>query len=156
MWQLYAFWQIARISKKIIWFESYLFQGVRQRFMSVLLINRKFMHGHFVYQAVCKTPLWLARCILFVKHYEAFQSDWIYCVYPPYTLPILIRLYAVVQPFGKWGADQRNSGRTRSVLATASTNIANMAPTWVLSAPDRPHVGPMNLAIREYSQYPWL
>ena len=26
---------------------------------------------------------------------------------------------------------------------------ANMRPTWVLSAPDGPHVGPMNLAIRE-------
>ena len=26
---------------------------------------------------------------------------------------------------------------------------ANMGPTWVLSAPDGPHVGPMNLAIRE-------
>ena len=26
---------------------------------------------------------------------------------------------------------------------------ANMVPTWVLSAPDGPHVGPMNLAIRE-------
>ena len=26
---------------------------------------------------------------------------------------------------------------------------ANMEPTWVLSAPDGPHVGPMNLAIRE-------
>ena len=26
---------------------------------------------------------------------------------------------------------------------------ANMGPTWVLSAPDRPHVGPVNLAIRE-------
>ena len=25
---------------------------------------------------------------------------------------------------------------------------ANMGPTWVLSAPDWPHVGPMNLAIR--------
>ena len=24
----------------------------------------------------------------------------------------------------------------------------NMGPTWVLSAPDRPHVGPLNLAIR--------
>ena len=28
---------------------------------------------------------------------------------------------------------------------------ANMGPTWVLSAPDGPHVFPMNLAIREYS-----
>ena len=26
---------------------------------------------------------------------------------------------------------------------------ANMGPTWVLSAPDGPHVGPMNLAIWE-------
>ena len=25
---------------------------------------------------------------------------------------------------------------------------ANMGPTWVMSAPDGPHVGPMNLAIR--------
>ena len=29
---------------------------------------------------------------------------------------------------------------------------ANMGPTWVLSAPDGPHVGPMNLAIREVLQ----
>ena len=27
---------------------------------------------------------------------------------------------------------------------------ANMGPTWVLLAPDGPHVGPMNLAIGEY------
>ena len=26
---------------------------------------------------------------------------------------------------------------------------ANMGPTWVLSVPDGPHIGPMNLAIRE-------
>ena len=30
---------------------------------------------------------------------------------------------------------------------------ANMGPTWVLSDPDGPHVGPMNLAIREMSRY---
>ena len=29
---------------------------------------------------------------------------------------------------------------------------ANMGPTWVLSAPDGPHSGPMNLAIRVYIQ----
>ena len=36
--------------------------------------------------------------------------------------------------------------------------MANMGPTWVLLAPDGPHVGPMNLAIRVYmssSLYPW-
>ena len=28
-------------------------------------------------------------------------------------------------------------------------HVANMGPTWVLSAPDGPHIGPMNLAIRD-------
>ena len=28
-------------------------------------------------------------------------------------------------------------------------HAANMGPTWVLSAPDGPHIGPMNLFIRE-------
>ena len=32
-----------------------------------------------------------------------------------------------------------------------------MGPTWVLSAPDGPHVGPMNIAIKEaYSSMPEL
>ena len=31
---------------------------------------------------------------------------------------------------------------------------ANMGPIWVLSTPDGPHVGPMNLAIRDF--FPWL
>ena len=30
---------------------------------------------------------------------------------------------------------------------------ANVGPTWVLSAPDGPHVGPMNLAIRDILQH---
>ena len=29
------------------------------------------------------------------------------------------------------------------------THVANMAPTWVLSAPDMPHVDPMNLAFMD-------
>ena len=29
----------------------------------------------------------------------------------------------------------------------SKVNGANMGPTWVLSAPDGPHVGPMNLAL---------
>ena len=31
---------------------------------------------------------------------------------------------------------------------------ADMGPSWVLSAPDGPHVGPMNLAIRELFKEP--
>ena len=37
-------------------------------------------------------------------------------------------------------------------------HVANMGPTWVLSAPDGPHVGPKNLAIRGLMDYnrKWL
>ena len=44
------------------------------------------------------------------------------------------------------------------ILVTCSSHVnnpdskvhgANMGPTWVLTGPDEPHVGPMNLAIRE-------
>ena len=34
----------------------------------------------------------------------------------------------------------------------SKVNGFNMGPTWVLSVPGRPHVGPMNLAIRECIQ----
>ena len=30
---------------------------------------------------------------------------------------------------------------------------ANMGPTWVLSAPDGPHISPINLAIRDLSVF---
>ena len=31
----------------------------------------------------------------------------------------------------------------------SKVHVAHMGPTWVLSAPGRPHVCPMNLAIRD-------
>ena len=34
-------------------------------------------------------------------------------------------------------------------IADSKVHGANMGPTWVLSAPDGPHIGPMNLAIRD-------
>ena len=37
-----------------------------------------------------------------------------------------------------------------SICPDSKVHGANMRPTWVLSAPDGPHVGPMNLAIRVY------
>ena len=36
-----------------------------------------------------------------------------------------------------------------SNIPDSKVHGANMRPTWVLSAPDGPHVGPMNLAIRD-------
>ena len=38
--------------------------------------------------------------------------------------------------------------RTFATLRDSKVNGINMGPIWVLSAPDWPHGGPMNLAIR--------
>ena len=48
-------------------------------------------------------------------------------------------------------SDQRTA-RNIPVVGVSDSKVhgANMGPTWVLSAPDGPHVGPMNLAIRGY------
>ena len=35
-------------------------------------------------------------------------------------------------------------------IPDSKVHVANMRPTWVLSAPDGPHVGPMNLATRDH------
>ena len=43
---------------------------------------------------------------------------------------------------GKWFSPNHNN-------LDSKVHGANMGPIWVLSAPDGPHVGPMNLAIRE-------
>ena len=36
-------------------------------------------------------------------------------------------------------------------ITDSKVHEANMGPTWVLSAPDEPHVGPMNLAIGDFT-----
>ena len=36
-----------------------------------------------------------------------------------------------------------------STIPDSKINEANIGPTWVLSAPDGPHVGPMNLSVRD-------
>ena len=46
---------------------------------------------------------------------------------------------AIMMPFCRHGWEWRPGSKVHG---------ANMGPTWVLSAPDGPHVGPMNLAIR--------
>ena len=54
--------------------------------------------------------------------------------------------------------NSQSAGKSRQCIGRGSLSInrypdgkvhgANMGPTWVLLAPDGPHVGPMNLAIR--------
>ena len=45
-------------------------------------------------------------------------------------------------------ADEDN--HCQNTLPDSKAHGANMGPTWVMSAPDGPHVDPMNLAIRAY------
>ena len=52
--------------------------------------------------------------------------------------------------FRKAGNDNTNHFQA---IPDSKVHGANMGPTWVLSAPDGPHVGPMNLAIREVSYH---
>ena len=52
-----------------------------------------------------------------------------------------------------WSIKYRLWSRTLAVrskrhVPDSKIHGANMGPTWVLSAPDGPHVGPMNFAIR--------
>ena len=58
----------------------------------------------------------------------------------------LILLYFIVDSMI---ADGLVKGRSRAsaTIPDSKVHVANMGPTWVLSAPDGPHVGPMNLAI---------
>ena len=47
-----------------------------------------------------------------------------------------------------WRTGDKPLSETISAYPNSKVREANMGPTWVLSAPDGPHVGPMNLAIR--------
>ena len=56
--------------------------------------------------------------------------------------------YIISQEFCIWLAYGSPSLVFGSGFPDSKVHEANMGPTWDLSAPDGPHVGPMNLAIR--------
>ena len=45
-----------------------------------------------------------------------------------------------------------NNHKYTNIIPDSKVHGANMVPTWVLSAPDGPHVGPMNIAISDTTQ----
>ena len=47
-------------------------------------------------------------------------------------------------------SSRANNSLCHSNFPDSKVHGANMGPTWVLSSPGGPHVGPMNIAIREY------
>ena len=48
-----------------------------------------------------------------------------------------------------WASAVNGNDVVQYLIPDSKVHGAIMGPTWVLSAPDEPHVGPMNLAIRE-------
>ena len=63
--------------------------------------------------------------------------------FSPKTLSLLISGLSTLI----WRAS-RHLAKTTCIFPDSKFHGANMGNTWVLSAPDGPHVGPMNLAIR--------
>ena len=55
-----------------------------------------------------------------------------------------------MRPNGISTLDELSSNQisSRTIYPDSNAHGANMGPTWVLSAPDGPHVGPTNFAIR--------
>ena len=53
-----------------------------------------------------------------------------------------------------WSKDfsTKNKEKHHSLTPGSKVHGANMGTTWVLSAPDGPHVGPVNLAIRDITK----
>ena len=77
---------------------------------------------------------------------------------PPYLRIIMFGFVSVLYVSAKWG-NAKTLLRFMIILLwklwlqclglpDSKVHGANMGPTWVLSAPEGPHVGPMNLSIR--------
>ena len=82
-----------------------------------------------------------------------------------FTANIAIYRYNIMQKDIAGGHQRSHMARQAGVrvldtsfwrnIPDSKVHGANMGPTWVLSAPDGPHVGPMNLAIRDTSYHRW-
>ena len=94
---------------------------------------------------IWQTVMMLSACDLSVGIMYLWKSYYTYAAY----------VYSNVQTFSKPSFEaycKFSAFIVNQLLFTSPDNKvhgANMGPTWVLSAPDGPHVGPMNLAIRE-------
>ena len=54
-----------------------------------------------------------------------------------------------------WNGPQHNKRFQNQAYPDSKIHGTNMGPTWIMSAPDGPHLGPMNLAIRVANEISW-
>ena len=81
---------------------------------------------------------------IFPKSTNWIVIDKIYQLYKSWNVVCETLLRHCSQRQKKWV----HVSLSRSADPDNKVHGANMGPTWVLSAPDGPHVGPMNLAMR--------
>ena len=89
---------------------------------------------------------------IYVIHYTLIHFNWQHSSLVVEICDLLSQIYPETRrPTSNANTDWGMAGFVNSILNTSDSNVrgANMGPTWVLSAPDGPHVGPMNLAIKD-------
>ena len=84
---------------------------------------------------------WLLNCNFKNRFQRTLNQYWI--VSCQSAIENVVRNIVVISSMPRWVIRENPDSKVYG---------ANMRPTWVLSAPDGPHVGPMNLVIREAIQ----
>ena len=117
-----------------------------------------------------KSALWILKCIS--KSSSAWRPYWKMTAILKTPLLFETKRTQMWHAMGKTSSDishaSTRAGKSHKIWTALGFNFvttlavthldslvhgANMGPTWVLSAPDGPHVGPMKLAIREVYQF---
>ena len=101
-------------------------------------------HSLITYSAstLCITNLELSHLLTYCEMFNENSSQMQICSFPKFSIDIIVCDESAILSL-KWPSE----------LLDSKVHGANMGPTWVLSAPDGPHVGLMNHAIREELVY---
>ena len=86
------------------------------------------------------------HCLYICCYESKIQCAYIYGkhIFSDIRSQVLLTAYLIVKP----------GNPSISMYPESKVHGANIGPTWVLTAPDVPHVGPMNHAIRVITNYP--
>ena len=69
--------------------------------------------------------------------------------YDSYIPALIFRIYHKIYATKLVSLFSSDTAQPDMNIPDSKVHGSNMGPTWVLSDPDGPHVGPMNLAIRD-------
>ena len=103
-------------------------------------------------QSTCKYACWkrVHSLVIWAPRHINSSASWLFAVKLVQAKYMEItrapQYWSYVQRIQWWLMECHHKG---PVIPDSKVHGANMGPTWVLSAPDGPHVGPMNLAIRD-------